>query len=228
MLQSKNIKYQILETKYLQGAVDCLNQVTNQPGAFNFDLGVNYPSQNDQTHFFYQYPDTFSTTIIALDTSKEDLVCGIFPGIDFCNYIQLLRKQSNNPLINQFNQIDLKLLEPLATLNFQKGEILMGINYGVRSQYEDQKIGQNLTKLFLINALGLGFSIAAGISYNPISFHIVSKNNAQLYSYLDLNKQDLSEELKKKFKKKDLFLLGIFLQKNIPHIKMPEIIKPNL
>ncbi|EAS06870.1 hypothetical protein TTHERM_00725890 (macronuclear) [Tetrahymena thermophila SB210] len=228
MIQNKNIRYQILEPKYLQGAIDCLNQVRNQAGSINSDLGVNELANYDQSHIFLQYPDTCSTTIIALDTSKDDLVCGIFPGIDYCNYTQLLRKQSTNPLINERNQIILKLLEPLTALNFQKGEFLMGINYGVRSEYENQKIGQNLAKIFIINALGQGFSITAGVFYNPKSAHVISKQNGQIYSYLDLNKLDLSEEAKKKLKNKDLLVLGNMIQKNIPQTKVPEVVKPNL
>ncbi|KAL4460465.1 hypothetical protein ABPG74_000216 [Tetrahymena malaccensis] len=228
MLQIKNIRYQILEPQYLQGAIDCLNQVRNQAGSINSDLGINEQVNNGQSHIFLQYPDTCSTTIIALDTSKEDYVCGIFPGIDFCNYTQLLRKQNTDNLINERNQIILKLLEPLTALNFQKGEFLMGINYGVRSDYENQKIGQNLAKLFIINALGLGYSITAGVFYNPKSAHVISKQNGQYYSYLDLNKLELSEQTKRKLKNKDLFVLGNLIQKNIPQTKVPEIIKPNL
>ncbi|KAL4507071.1 hypothetical protein ABPG72_001864 [Tetrahymena utriculariae] len=228
MLQTKNIRYQILEQKYLQGAIDCLNQVRNQPGSINSDLGVKELVNNEQSHIFLQYPDTCSTTIIALDTSNGDYVCGIFPGIDFCNYTQLLRKTTSDPLINERNWIFLKLLEPLTALNFQKGEFLMGINYGVRSEYENQKIGQNLAKLFIINALGLGFSITAGVFYNPKSAHVISKQNGQYYCHLDLSKLDLSEEAKRKLKNKDLLVLGNLILKNIPQTKVPEIIKPNL
>ncbi|KAL4426438.1 hypothetical protein ABPG74_012939 [Tetrahymena malaccensis] len=228
MLEIQNIKYQILEPKYLQGAVECLNQVRNQTGSSNGDLGIISRQNNDQSHLFQQYPDTCSSTIIALDKSKGDFVCGIFPGIDFCDYTQLLRKESTNCLVNEKNYIFLKLLEPIMRLNFFKGEMLVGINFGVRPGYENQKIGQNLAKLFVVNALALGYSITSGIAYNPISAHIVSKQNHQYYSYLDLKKSDLSEEAKRRFKNKYIFFLGNVIQKNIPQTKVPEIIKPNL
>ncbi|KAL4460467.1 hypothetical protein ABPG74_000218 [Tetrahymena malaccensis] len=228
MLQIKNIRYQILEPKYQQAAVDCLNQVRNQAGSSNCDLGVNQIVNNDESHIFQQYPETCSSTIIALDTSKENYVCGILPGVDFTNYTQLLRKQHKHHLMNEKNQIFLKLLEPLMALNFYKGEVLVGINFGVRLEYEDQKIGQNLAKLFIVNAQSLGYSMTSGIAYNPKSAYVISRQNHSYFSYLDLRKMDLSEEAKRKFKNKDLFFLGRLLQKNIPQTKVPEIVQPSL
>ncbi|KAL4460468.1 hypothetical protein ABPG74_000219 [Tetrahymena malaccensis] len=228
MLEIQNIKYQILEPKYQQAAVDCLNQVRNQKGTTNVDLGVSQIVNNDQSHIFQQYPYTRSTTIIALDTLKENQVCGILLGIDFCDYTQLLRKQSANHLINERNQIFLKLLEPITGLNFQKGEIIVGINFGVRPEYENQQIGQNIAKLFAANALMLGYSMISGIAYNPKSAYVMTKQNYSYFSYLDLRKLDLSEEAKIKLKNKDLFFLGKLLQKNIPQTKLPETIQPRL
>ncbi|KAL4460469.1 hypothetical protein ABPG74_000220 [Tetrahymena malaccensis] len=228
MLEIQNIKYQILEKKYQQAAVDCLNQVRNQAGSSNSDLEVSQIVINDESHIFQQYPESCFTTIIALDTSKEDYVCGILPGIDFTNYTQLLRKQNTHSLINEKNQIFLKLLEPLIALNFCKGEVLVGINFGVRLGYEDLKIGQNLVKYFIANAQALGYSMTSGIAYNPKSAYVISKQNHQCFNYIDIRKMELSEEAKRKFKNKHIFFLGRLIQKNIPQTKIPEIIQPSL
>ncbi|KAL4501466.1 hypothetical protein ABPG72_021273 [Tetrahymena utriculariae] len=169
------------------------------------------------------------------NTSKEDYVCGVFVGIDLCNYIQILFNNSslslkdNQLIVYQLYQARLKFLEPFIALNYQKGQFLIGTSFGVRSEYENLKIGQTLANLFVQNALKLGYSLTAGITINPASSQRVTKQNQMMLSYIDLTKQNLPEEVIKILKSKKFLLYGCLIQKNTPHIKIPEsFLKPNL
>ncbi|EAR83248.1 GNAT family acetyltransferase (macronuclear) [Tetrahymena thermophila SB210] len=229
MQKINSIKYQVLEAKYIKATIDCLNQVRNQAGTFNHELGYKEQIKSEENTIFMQYPDVCCSTIIALDTQKEDYVCGILAGLDFCHYTQILRKQASDSFMNEKNQMALKLVEPLIALNYQKGESLVAMNLGVRSEYENLKIGSNLLRLLIERASELRYSIITGITYNPIATHVFQKNNFQICSCFDMSKSNLDEEIKKRIKHKDLYLLGILIQNNISNIKIPQILqKPNI
>ncbi|KAL4469085.1 hypothetical protein ABPG72_007764 [Tetrahymena utriculariae] len=193
----ESLVYQVLETKFIKATIDCLNQVRNQAGTFNHKQGYKESIKSEESSIFIRYLYVCFSTIIALDTQKEGYVCGIIIGIDFCYFIELLRKLTSDSLMKEKNQMALKLLEPLIVLNYQKGDCLIGMNFGVRTEYENLKIGQNLFRLYQEKALELGQSITAVITSNPVSTHITQKNNLQTYSYVmqDLNHNNLPSAL---------------------------------
>ncbi|EAR97797.1 hypothetical protein TTHERM_00954190 (macronuclear) [Tetrahymena thermophila SB210] len=217
-MQNKKIKYQLFEQKYLKSIIECINQCKGQSGAYDKDLGI-YEEVTEDNCIFKLYPESCNTTIIAVDESKGDFVCGICPGIQLLNYMQDLRQECFENIVNERNLLDLQLLEPLIELNKYNKESLMIMNFGVRQGYENLKIGSNLIYLFSLNAKRLGYYLAAGLVYNPKSAHVFYKQNYQLFGQLDLIQQNLSEEIKQKVKSKYMFLMINLVQKSISDSK---------
>lgn len=52
------------------------------------EVGLEEDNSSSNDNIFIKYPDSCKTTIIAVD-ALNDKVVGIFPGIDFFDYVQL-------------------------------------------------------------------------------------------------------------------------------------------
>ncbi|KAL4464709.1 hypothetical protein ABPG74_011270 [Tetrahymena malaccensis] len=212
MKARNNIRFQVLEARYINSAVECLNEARNQPGSSNKGLGVTELNYSSEDSIFSYFPRSQLTTIVAIDTSKTDYVCGIYPSLDLPDYEKYLKLKTQDLLLGEKNKISLKIMEPLFALNQQNGKILMVLNIGVRQEYENQKIAQNLQSLFLDNAQRLGYLIAGGIASNPTTIHIFMKNGFQVLHSIDLSECDLPDKMKKT-QHKNVFLFGKFLFK---------------
>ncbi|KAL4513091.1 hypothetical protein ABPG72_017776 [Tetrahymena utriculariae] len=173
--EENNIRYQIYSEQYFESVSRNVIEVRSK-----------------------QFINSSVIRIIAVDTSADCLkvVDSIFAQ-DFTVFVDSQKSSTTSKNLQILKKINQKLIQPLSSVSFKEGNIVIGSGYGVRKEYQDQKIAflwiVLLQKPSSIMVKEGGFLMCQLQTENckdidpNISEYM--KNNVEVVAYFDGNKE---------------------------------------
>ncbi|KAL4454714.1 hypothetical protein ABPG74_021919 [Tetrahymena malaccensis] len=209
------ITYQFLEEKYVESAIDCILETKIQNGSVGEAMQLTREQLEQSTRSMFQNQKIFENTYIAVDQSKENFVAGIVIFVEYYDYLDYLSTPSEDSQLDMNRIVLLKASETQIKFNYNPGDFLVFMSFGVRKGYENQKIGHYILYKCYNQALNKGYCYLGGVIYNPKSGHICQKYGAKIVGVYSLQQMsDLNQNLTK-FLQNDIYFIRLTIQENI-------------
>ncbi|KAL4513086.1 hypothetical protein ABPG72_017771 [Tetrahymena utriculariae] len=200
--EENNIRYQIYSEEYFESAYETVRRNV-----------IEVRSK--------QFINSSVIRIISVDTSADCLkVVGSIFAQDFTVFVDAQKSSSTSKNLQILKKINQKLIQPLSSVSFKEGDIVIRSGYGVRKEYQDQKIGKTLANLFVSVCIDSPYKLFCGLFYSKKASSIMvkeggflmcqlqtenckdidpniseyMKNNVEIAAYFDGNKEISSQQ----------------------------------
>ncbi|EAR81581.1 hypothetical protein TTHERM_01667140 (macronuclear) [Tetrahymena thermophila SB210] len=223
--EEKNIRYQIYSDEYFESTYETVVESRLIEGSIYSDFQVKKSAIEEGSKDFI---NNSVIRIIAIDISVNSTkVVGSIFAQDFTAFVESQSSPSTSKNLQILKNINKKLIQPLTSIPYKKGDIVIGSGYGVRKEYQDKCIGKNLALLFLSVCLDSPYKVFCGLFYSKKASSIIvkgggflmcqlqpenckdidsnvtdyMKNNVEIVAYIDGNKEiSALQKLKQLFK----------------------------
>ncbi|EAR93421.1 hypothetical protein TTHERM_00832600 (macronuclear) [Tetrahymena thermophila SB210] len=225
--EENNIRYQIYSDEYFESAYETVVESRLIEGSIYSDFQVRRSAIEEGSKDFI---NNSVIRIIAIDTSLDSTkVVGSIFAEDFTVFVESQSSPSTSENLQILKKINKKLIQPLTSIPYKKGDIVIGSGYGVRKEYQDKSIGKNLAQLFLSVCLDSPYKVFCGLFYSQKASTIMvkvggflmcqlqpenckeidsnvtdyMKNNVEIVAYIDGNKEISALQKLKQLLKQD-------------------------
>ncbi|KAL4513097.1 hypothetical protein ABPG72_017782 [Tetrahymena utriculariae] len=183
--EENNIRYQIYSEEYFESVYETVVESRLIEGSIYSDFQV---SRNLIEEGSKQFINSSVIRIIAVDTSADcQKVVGSIFANDFTVFVDSQKSSSTSKNLQILKKINQKLIQPLNSVSFKEGDIVIGSGYGVRKEYQDYKIASSI----MVKEGGFLVCQLQTENYKDIDPNISEymKNNIQIVAYFDGNKE---------------------------------------
>ncbi|EAR99174.1 hypothetical protein TTHERM_00390140 (macronuclear) [Tetrahymena thermophila SB210] len=176
MASSKNIKYQILEYKYVNSLIECIVEAETQEGSFLYNMRINKERLEQVFINFLKHEDLqiYNKILIGIDTS-DDQVIAFVVGEDLQDVIKETNQKQEDKVIDQYCGIQKLVLSEMSEQFKLPGEMMIVDSYGVRRRFQELKIGQIILTKYLDHIESLGYLCLSGLCTSRACLHICKK-----------------------------------------------------
>ncbi|KAL4481930.1 hypothetical protein ABPG74_008019 [Tetrahymena malaccensis] len=181
--EENNIRYQIYSEEYFESAYETVVDSRLIDGSIYSDFQVRRSAIEEGSKDFIRKS---VIRIIAIDTSLDiTKVIGSIFAQDFTVFVESQQSSSTSKSLQILKMINKKLIQPLTSIPYKKGDIVIGSGYGVRKEYQDKNIGKNLASIFLSVCIDSPYKVFCGLFYSKKASSIMVKAGGFLMCQLN-------------------------------------------
>ncbi|KAL4460436.1 hypothetical protein ABPG74_000187 [Tetrahymena malaccensis] len=176
MAQTLNISYQVLEYKYVDSLIECIVEAETQEGSFLSNMRINKQRLEQVFTNFLKQEDLqiYNKILIGVDTSNDQVVAFVV-GEDLQDVIEETNQKQEDKVIDQYCGIQRLALSEMREQFKLTGQMMIVDSYGVRSRFQELKIGQIILTKYLDYIETLGYQCLSGLCTSRICLHICRK-----------------------------------------------------